>query len=161
MRINWKRITPRSLPEAAQLCVKYAQQRKNLSVERIADGMGLSSVNTLYKWLATGKMPMNYIRPFEIVCGCNFITQFIATSAHKLVVDMPKAKPASPEDVNNLHEHFSSSVGELIRFYKGDADADQVLGALATLMTQIAGHRVAVEQYSTPELGLFTEDDDE
>ncbi|AOE92049.1 hypothetical protein LBM341_03799 (plasmid) [Ralstonia solanacearum] len=55
-RRNWKRIRPTSLRHALELCKDYAKERHNLSVERIAESMGLADHWTLYKWFQNGRM---------------------------------------------------------------------------------------------------------
>ncbi|MDP2549473.1 hypothetical protein Q8W24_16710, partial [Oceanobacter sp. 4_MG-2023] len=70
---NWKRIQPRSLKHAMELCVDHAKAVKNLSVERIADLIGITSHYTLYKWLDEARMPALMIRPFEHACGVSFV----------------------------------------------------------------------------------------
>jgi len=42
IRRDWKRLRAASLVEALRLCKAYAQERANLSVERIADRMGVT-----------------------------------------------------------------------------------------------------------------------
>lgn len=152
---NWKRVTPRSLRHGMELCLQYAKEKHNLSIERIADRMGLSSHWTLYKWLESGKMPANLIRPFEVACGCTFVTRFIATSAHKLVIDIPSSKPVADTDLLALQTGFNEAVNVLAAFYKGRAEAEEALGELNRLLTDIAGHRARVECAATPELDLF------
>lgn len=159
MRRNWKRAAPTSLANALQLCVDFARDRHNLSMERIADGMGLPSVNTLYKWLSSGRMPANMIRPFENACHCQYVTQYIASSAHKLVCDMPKAKASASEDILALQESFTTAVSTLARFYRDGSSPDETLAQLTKLMTDVASHRHRVEQYAEPELELFGEDE--
>ena len=39
-RRNWKRVQPGNLRDALRLCKDFALERKNLSVERIADLTG-------------------------------------------------------------------------------------------------------------------------
>ena len=55
-RRDWKRERANSMVHALRLCKEFAQDRKRLSVERIADCMGVSH-DSLYKWLANGRMP--------------------------------------------------------------------------------------------------------
>ena len=43
-RRNWKRIQPTSLRNALELCKDHAKERHNLSVERIAEQMGLADL---------------------------------------------------------------------------------------------------------------------
>lgn len=156
---NWKRAVARSLRHSMELCLEYAKDRHNLSVERIADRMGLSSHWTLYKWMESGRMPANLIRPFEHACGATFVTQYVASSAHKLLVDIPTAKAVVDTDLLALQTGFNEAVNVLARFYKGDAEAETALSELNRLMTDIAGHRARVERSCEPELDLFGGDE--
>ncbi|MBL4799804.1 MAG: hypothetical protein JKY50_20590 [Oleispira sp.] len=155
---NLKRAVPRSLRHSMELCMEFAKDRKNLNVDRIADLMGLSSKWTLYKWLESARMPVNLVRPFENVCGCSFMTQYIASSAHKLLFDMPSSKPAKEEDLLALQTGFNEAVNVLASFYKGDAEAAEALGELTRHMSEIAAHRARVEKVAEPELELFGTD---
>ena len=56
-RRNWKRVNPTSLRHAMELCLDYGREKRNLSVDRVADLMGMPSKYTLYKWLENGRMP--------------------------------------------------------------------------------------------------------
>lgn len=156
-RRSWKRVAPNSLRHAMELCLEYGREKRNLSVDRVADLMGLPSKWTLYKWLESGRIPAVLIRPFEHATGATFVSQYIATSAHKLLVDIPAGQPASDADLLQLQTGFNEAVNLLARFYQGRADAAETLAALTGLMSQIAGHRENVGKAMTPELGLFEE----
>ncbi|MAK90429.1 MAG: hypothetical protein CMI08_09125 [Oceanospirillaceae bacterium] len=138
-----------------QLCADYARDAKNLSMERIADGMGLPSVNTLYKWVAEGRMPANFIRPFENTCGCTFVTKYIAASSHHLVVAMPTSHKPSSDDLLELNALLTTAVASLGSYYKGETEADAVITTLTEGMEQLAAHRANVERDQSPELDLF------
>lgn len=154
----WKRVNPISLRHAMELCLEYGREKKKLSVDRVADLMGLPSKWTLYKWLENGRMPSILIRPFEHACGIDYVTQYIATSAHKLLVDIPTGKPAQDIDVLKLQTGFNEAVNLLARFYQGEANADDTVALLTQVMSEIAAHRENVSKSLTPELGLFSED---
>lgn len=158
---NWKRTAPTSLCNAMELCVEFGRVRKNKSVEQIACDMGMPNHWTLYKWLESGRLPANMIRPFELSTGASYVTQFLATSGHKLLVDIPTAKPANDNDLLTLNSSFNDALKVLEEFYKGKASGDQTLRELRNVMTGIAGHHARVESYATPELGLFDEDGDQ
>ena len=138
-----------------ELCIQYAKERNNLSIERIAERMGMASHWTLYKWLESGKMPANLIRPFEHACGAQFVTKWIGSSAHKLVIDMPKAKAANNDDMLQLQTGFNAALNTLAEFYQGNAEVDQTIAQLTQVMADVAGHRANVESIATPELALF------
>lgn len=160
-RRNWKRVAPSSLRQAMELCLDYARDRRNRSVDNIADLMGQSNKWVIYKWLENGRLPAILIRPFEHACGCTYVTQYIATSAHKLLVDIPSGQPTSDDELLGLHNDFNAAVKLLSDFYKGRAEAADTISELTSLLSQLAGHRANVSKALTPELGLFdtTEDD--
>jgi len=156
-RRNWKRVAPTSLRHAMELCLEYGREKRNLSVDRVADLMGLTSRWTLYKWLESGKMPAILIRPFEHATGATFVTRYIATSAHKLLVDIPNGKPAKDIDVLALQTGFNEAVNLLARFYQGEASAEETMASLTQTMSDIAAHRENVSKALAPELSLFKE----
>lgn len=154
-RRSWKNTHPNSLRNAIELCLEHARQKKNFSVDRVADLMGQSNKWSLYKWMENGRMPSNLIRPFENACGIDLMTQYLATSAHKLVVSMPTGKRGEASDINDLQASFSEAVGLLIRFYQHQDQAEETLSSLTGLMQEIAFHRENVNKVSSPELSLF------
>lgn len=160
-RRNWKRTSATSLRHGMELCLEYAREKRNLSVDRVAELIGLSSKWTLYKWLENGRLPAILIRPFEHATGATFVTRYLATSAHKLLVDIPNGKPAKDADLLALQTQFNDSVNVLARFYRGDAGAEETIAALTGAMSDIASHRENVGKSLAPELGLFEEEDEE
>lgn len=159
-RRNWKRVRARSLREAMELCIEFALDVHRRKVPEIAELMGVPSHFTLYKWLESARLPAVMIRPFEYACGCTFVTDFLGSSAHKLVIDIPKGKPSGALEITDLQGRLSDAVGSLIRFYQGGADAEQTEAALTGVMTDLAFHRENVKRAAQPELGLFGGDDD-
>ncbi|MDP2607981.1 MULTISPECIES: hypothetical protein [unclassified Oceanobacter] len=156
---NWKREQPRSLKHAMELCVDHAKSVKNLSVERIADLIGITSQYTLYKWLDEARMPALMIRPFEHACGVSFVTQYLAASDYQLLVPMPKAKAAKDTDLMALQQSFSQAVTVLAAFYMGNESGESASAELARHMAEVASHRVRVERMGSPELELFGGDE--
>lgn len=73
-RPNWKHRRACSLAHALRLCKEYAQARRNLSVERIADRLGVSP-DCLYKWLATSRIPGILIPAFELACSAHYVSE--------------------------------------------------------------------------------------
>lgn len=157
---NWKRTAPTSLRNAMELCVEFARERKNKSVEQIADDMGLASHWTLYKWIESARLPANMIRPFELATCATYVTQYLATSHHKLLVDIPATKRANDNDLLTLNSAFNDALKVLEGFYKGASTGEETLNELRNVMTGIAGHHARVESYATPELGLFESNDE-
>ena len=150
---NWKRVRPASVPEALRLCKEYALEKKNLSVERIADRMGASH-DSLYKWLASGRLPLINLPAFELVCGCHFASDFLAITAGKLVIDMPTGRTGSTACMVELNTGFAEALQLLTNFYANPAQADagETLTALTQHMQQVAFHQANVSQHATPEL---------
>ena len=153
MRRNWKRVRPSSLIEALRLCKEFAQEKSNLSVERIADRMGQSH-DSLYKWLATGRLPAILIPAFELACGCHFASEWLATSAGKLMIAMPTGRTATQSDMVELNSCFAAALQLLTDFYRTPSKVDgaEVLAALNTHLSQVAWHQANVAQHATPEL---------
>lgn len=156
-RRNWKRVQPQSLRHSMELCLDYGRDKKNLSVDRVADLMGIPSKWTLYKYLESGKMPANLIRPFEHATGATFITQYIGSSAQKLLIDIPSGKSTGDDGLLDLQCSLNESVRLLTLFYRGQVDAAEVLSGITDAMQELAGHRENVRKHGEPELDLFGE----
>ena len=149
----WKNVRPNSLVHALRLCKEFAQDRHNLSVERIADRMGVSH-DSLYKWLATGRLPAILILAYEHACGCHFASIWYATSAGKLVIDMPTGRKADGTELLAMNSSCAAALQLLTAFYAAPhaADPEATLLALRQHMEQVAFHHNNVAQYATPEL---------
>ena len=52
MRRNWKKVQPRDLRDAMDLCTEYARDKHNRSVDQIAELMG--EVNKWTRFIPTG-----------------------------------------------------------------------------------------------------------
>ncbi|RKT44513.1 hypothetical protein BDD21_1898 [Thiocapsa rosea] len=143
-----------------ELCLGHARERRNMSVDRVADAMGLASRFTLYKWLESGRMPAVLIHPFELACGATFVTSYLAASAHKLLIDMPTGRAVDGDDIAGLHGSFASAVEALAGFYGGRSDAPATLGRLLELMQTVAWHHGNVERHSQPQLDFEVSPDE-
>ena len=151
---------PSSLSDAHQMCLDHALKRHNRSIKRIADLMGVK-IDTLYKWLAENRIPAGMIGPFEHACRATFVTQYLCAQAHLLAIEMPTGRKMTPTDVTDLQASFHAACGLLIAYYKGEAEQDGTVSALAELMGQVAWHKANVERAASPELDLFVGGDDE
>lgn len=153
MRRNWKLARPNSAIDALRLCKEYAQEKKNLSIERIADRMGVTH-DSLYKWLAAGRLPFILLPAFEHVCGCHFASDWAAASAGKLVINIPAGRTVTQADLVELNSCFGAALQLLADFYNAPAKADatEVLEALTSHLSQVAWHRANVVQHANPEL---------
>lgn len=148
-----KRLRANSLVHAMRLCKEYAQAKHHLSVERIADRMGASH-DSLYKWLATGRMPAILIPAFELACGCHYVSEWLAASADRLVVDMPTGRKAEGSELLDMNSSCAAALQLLTTFYAApqSADPEATLAALRLHLEQVAYHHHNVAAYATPEL---------
>lgn len=153
-RKRWKPVQPASMQHAIRLCLDYALHKHNRSVARVAELIGTSEW-TIYKWMTDGSIPSKRIRPFEFACDATFITHYIATSAQKLVIDIPTGRAGSQDELLDLQNQLNDAVSLLTRFYRGDAEAADVLQGVTLAMQQLAGHRENVRKHDAPELALF------
>lgn len=153
-RKYWKDRQPSSLRQGMELCLEYARFKHNRSVDQVADMMGLANKWTLYKWLENGRLPSVLIRPFETACGTDYVTRFIAHSAHKLLVDIPTGRKATSTDVNALQASFTDAVSLLLKFYEDRQAVDETLSSLFLVMEQLALHQGQIEKFKQPELDL-------
>ena len=150
----WKAYQPTSCRDALHQCKAFAQEVRNLSVERIADQMGLPDHWALYKWIANGRMPLVLAPAFEHACGINLVARWMAATDGKLLVDIPSGRKAQPADMVELNTGFAQALQLLTDFYQADGKADPVatLDALRSHLEQVAYHHHNVAAYATPEL---------
>ena len=153
-RRNWKTIQPTSLRHAFELCKDHARERLNKSVERIADDMGLADHWVLYKYLQKGSMPANLIRPYELACGIDYVTRWLAGSGGRLLVQIATGRKLVHADIVELHEHFATALKLLTDYYAKPGDPSAALAALTTHMEHVAWHRQNVAQHINPQLDL-------
>ncbi len=151
-KAHWKRKRARSLRHGMELCIAYAKDTHNRSVEIIADMMGEESHWTLYKWMESGRMPAIKIRAFEHACGSDYVTQWLAHSAGYLAVKIPTGRKAAHKELNELAQFTHATLGELLAFYDNHDGADDVKQALTVLIEDLAYQRGNIEKYQQPEL---------
>lgn len=150
-RRNWKHVRATSLVHALRLCKEFGLERKRLSVERIADLMGVTH-DSLYKWLATGRMPANLIPAYEYACGAHFATDWLAATAGRMVIDMPTGRTVGQGELVALNSGFAAALQLLTDYYsRQQADPRQTLDALAVHLQQVAWHHANVAQHAEPE----------
>ena len=157
IRRNWKRIQPATLRDALRLCKDHALERKNYSVERIADLMDVSA-DLLYKWLSSGKMPASSVPAYEHICGINLVTRWLAVSSGHLMIAIPTGRNSSATDMHALQEVLNDAAGQLLQFYAGKAEAGSVLAAIQSGMEGLAWHKGNVEKHQQPEFQFSEED---
>ena len=152
-RRNWKKVRATSVIEALRLCKEFAQDKKNLSIERIADRMGASH-DSLYKWLAMGTLPLIKLPAYEMACGCHYASEFLAITAGKVLVDMPTGRTSSTASMVEFNTGFAEALQLLASYYAAPAKTDpaETLAALTRHLSEVAYHHANVAQCATPEL---------
>ncbi|MES9873116.1 MAG: helix-turn-helix transcriptional regulator [Candidatus Sedimenticola sp. 6PFRAG7] len=150
---NWKRLRPTSLREALRLCKEFAREKRNLSVERIAELMDVSP-DALYKWLSNASMPAGKVAAYENICGCHYATDYQSASNNRLVIEIPSGRSATPMEITELQATFSQALHKLIRYYEGAADQQETEDDLVHCLAGLAWHRENVLKAEQPELEL-------
>ena len=150
---NWKKVRATSLVDALRLCKDFALANRSMSVARIANAMGKEEHN-VYKWLSNGTMPAILVPTYELVCGCNYVTDWYAATANRLVVPMPKGRKASEQDLHQISNGCTAAIAQLSAFYKDPnaCDTTALLDSMRQHMEEFAYHHNNVARYSEPEL---------
>ena len=151
---NWKRFRASNLREAMRACKDFALERKKLSVARIAELMGDVTEDTLYGWLSKGRMPAVLIPTFEHVCGANFVTDWLAASAGRMVIAMPKGHKVSEAELLQINADCTAAMSQLAAFYADPSKVDtaELMELLQRHLEQVAFQHHNVGQYIAPEL---------
>ena len=155
---NSKRVRATSFVNALRMCKEFALKKHRLTVERIADNMGATH-DSLYKWLATGRMPGILLPAFELACGCNYASEWLASSGNRLVVPIPKGRKATDADLLETNSSWANALQLLTNFYANPSDEgkEATIAALQEHMSQVAFHQGNVAQFANPELDFEAE----
>lgn len=135
-----------------ELTKEHAREVKNLSVERIADLMGLADHFALYKWIAEARMPANKIRPFEHACGIRLVTSHLAHSGEGLFIPIPHGHATSPAHLGELQHILTEAMAALMGFYAGQRGKGDALAHIEAAMEGLAFHDRNIRTYDQPEL---------
>lgn len=155
----WKRIQPNNMKDALRLNKEYARQFKRLTVPAIAELMAISE-DRLYKWLSTGDMPVSFIPAYELICGMDYVTQYMGYRSHKLMIEIPTGKNTDELGMAELQQLSADAMSLLIKFYREGESVDIVTSALTRLLAGVAFHRENVIAQSQPGLDFEGEEDD-
>lgn len=155
----WKRIQPNNMKDALRLNKEYARQFKRLTVPAIAELMAISE-DRLYKWLSTGDMPVSFIPAYELVCGMDYVTQYMGYRSHKLMIEIPTGKKTDELGMAELQQLSADAMSLLIKFYREGESVDIVTSALTRLLAGVAFHRENVIAQSQPGLDFEGDEDD-
>ena len=105
--------------------------------------------------MESGRLPAVLIRPFEVSCGIDLVTRYLAVSGHKLIIDIAIGRKAGSDDLQMLQEVVTGAVGLLMRFYRNQAGREETTAALLEAMEGLAWHRENIERIDTPELDFM------
>lgn len=156
---NLRGYAPRDLRDAFRACKDHARARRNLSVERIAERID-ATPESLYKWMADGRMPAAKIPAFEAVCGAHFVSDYLAAAHGRIAIAIPRGHHADVEDLAGLQAVLADAVGKLARFWHGRATMDETLAGLTISLQALAWHRENVRRADEPELDLGADQDE-
>ncbi len=158
--VNWKRARPRDLHHAFELSIEYARVVNRRKVPELAELMGETS-STLYKWTSNCRMPAVLIPVFENACGCDFVSRYLASTRHRLVIDIPRGRKCDASEISSLNIIFANCVSLLAKFFNGKASIEDTSDALDQGMRALAWHQQNVDKHLDPELALFDKDVDQ
>ncbi|KGH08735.1 MULTISPECIES: hypothetical protein [Comamonas] len=153
IRRNWNRFRASNFLEAVRACKDFGLERHGRTVARIADHAGATE-DTMYKWIATGRIPGILIPTYEMACGAHFISDWLATSAGRMVIPMPTGRKATEAELLQISEDCAASMRKLAAFYADPSKADttELMELLQRHLEQVAFHHHNVGRYQTPEL---------
>ena len=134
-----------------ELSLEHARAKRNLSVDRVADLMGLANKWVIYKWVESGRIPAILIRPFEAACGINLVTRHLAHTDGKLIIDIPTGRKADAKQINELQASLNDAVSHLLSFLEGKINEGETVQALIAAMEDLAFHKKGVEKAKQPE----------
>lgn len=84
--------TQPDLMAAVQACLNYAKAGLLRSTADVADAMQTKpSRDAVYKWTQTGRLPLAEIPAFELACGANCISEYLAACSGHLLIKTPVA----------------------------------------------------------------------
>ncbi|WP_087863755.1 hypothetical protein [Comamonas thiooxydans] len=154
-RRNWKRFRANNFLEALRACKDYAQERHGRSVARLADHTGATE-DTLYKWIGTGRIPGILIPTYEMACGAHFVSDWLASSAGRMVIPMPTGRKATEAELLQIGEDCATAMRKLAAFYADPAKVDtaELMELLQRHLEQVAFQHHNVGQYTAPQLEL-------
>jgi hypothetical protein len=158
---SWKRLHPASLRQSMEYCLLHAREKRNLSVERVAELMGVPGHWALSKWMENGRIPGVLIPSFEFACGIDFVTRYLAHIGGKLVLTVPPGRPVEAKDVQSLQVLLADLIGKLLAYREGKETAETVCGVLIEGMEALAYQHGQIQKAVQPELDFGSPYDDQ
>jgi hypothetical protein len=75
---------------AVQACIAHAKAELFRNINDVADAMQTKPTrDALYKWVKSGRLPLAEIPAFELACGANQISEYLAACGGYLLIKAP------------------------------------------------------------------------
>jgi hypothetical protein len=85
--------TQPDLIAAVNACLTHAKSDLFRSIADVASAMPTNpKLDTVYKWLQTGRLPLAEIPAFEQACGANHVSEYLASCGGYLLIKAPVAQ---------------------------------------------------------------------
>ena len=149
-RRNYKRV-PTSLKSAFEQDKEQGIRTRGLSVERHAELQAVSA-SRLYKWMEDADLPANRLAAWFHNTSGRSVIRYLCAQAGGLFVPVPTGRRPNPIEMAELQKVLAETTGALLRFYGGQADANETLGDVQQALEALAWHRGNVEKHAQPEL---------
>ncbi len=85
------------------------------------------------------------------------VIRYLCAQAGGLFVPVPTGRRPNPIEMAELQKVLAETTGALLRFYSGQADANETLGDVQQALEALAWHRGNVEKHAQPELDFQEE----
>ena len=149
----WNTVMPNSIRHALHLTKEHGIEKRQMSVERIGDHLA-ESPDLIYKWMGTGKWPVNKVFAFENICGNPFITKYLAHCHGYLLVKASTGRKASNKDIADLQTFMMEVTSLLLKSYDNKTSIDETVNSIKCLMEDLAFHQSNIQELSQPSLGF-------
>src|SRR5574337_179399 len=95
------RQVPASLPGAFTDDRQYADRRRRLSVDRLAD-LHATTPATMYKWMEEASMPVKHLAAWFHNTGSRSVIRFLAVQAGGVFIELPTGRAPTTEEMQEL-----------------------------------------------------------
>jgi hypothetical protein len=141
---NAVQIDNPDLAEAINACLKHANEHYGLSVKDIAPGMN-TKMFTLFKWIESGKMPLNVVAQFENLCHARYITRHLAEVSGFILVTCPRGMETPENALVTLNKTTVEAVGSVAGFMSGDKSKRDAIKAIDTAIESLVWQKSRIQ----------------
>jgi hypothetical protein len=104
--------------EAINDCLKHAEEHFGMTTKDIAQTMNVN-MWTLFKWLESGKLPLNEINKFEAACHARYITRYLADASGLILVTKPRNMEAPENALVAINKASSNAISAIAEYIGG------------------------------------------